>query len=345
MPKDHQGSLAAVIHGNTVERLSYDPWGRRRNTSDFGYDNVTCTFDRGYTLRRDDYAGTRPNHHLYGGKELQDETVAGRSLEWYDFEARMYDPVIGRFLSTDPLANDALSWTPYNAMWNNPLRFVDPTGTWSIDHIEVSVDNNNNYVVQNGVIDDDLNIYIVEDGIRTGEILGQMVTAYSFFSDQGNVITGAVIDPNNNSGRDFLEQIKNEDPNLLTYIPNAVHEGKYDFKTSETIPNGMTLEKHANRGMPITENENYTVYGTARDIGNYAAGFVSGRNGLSWNETRIGFDAYQTGTRKLLKGEWSPEPQVSQAAQRLGFDAGIKQRSYDIERKKQLTPSIPHLKR
>ena len=29
--KDHQGSLAAVVHGNTVERLSYDPWGRRRN--------------------------------------------------------------------------------------------------------------------------------------------------------------------------------------------------------------------------------------------------------------------------------------------------------------------------
>jgi YD repeat-containing protein len=37
--KDHQGSLAAVVHGNTVERLSYDPWGRRRNTTDFGYEN------------------------------------------------------------------------------------------------------------------------------------------------------------------------------------------------------------------------------------------------------------------------------------------------------------------
>lgn len=48
--KDHQGSLAAVIHGSTVERLSYDPWGRRRNTTNFGYDNVSHTFDRGYTL-------------------------------------------------------------------------------------------------------------------------------------------------------------------------------------------------------------------------------------------------------------------------------------------------------
>lgn len=29
--KDHQGSLAATVHGSTVGRLSYDPWGRRRN--------------------------------------------------------------------------------------------------------------------------------------------------------------------------------------------------------------------------------------------------------------------------------------------------------------------------
>ena len=29
--KDHQGSLTATVHGNTVERLSYDAWGRRRN--------------------------------------------------------------------------------------------------------------------------------------------------------------------------------------------------------------------------------------------------------------------------------------------------------------------------
>ena len=26
--KDHQGSLTATVHGSTVERLSYDPWGR-----------------------------------------------------------------------------------------------------------------------------------------------------------------------------------------------------------------------------------------------------------------------------------------------------------------------------
>lgn len=39
--------MYATVTGNTVERLSYDPWGRRRNTTNFGYGNVTYTFDRG----------------------------------------------------------------------------------------------------------------------------------------------------------------------------------------------------------------------------------------------------------------------------------------------------------
>lgn len=83
----------------------------------------------GYIMRRNDYASTRPNHRLYGGKELQDEKVAGRSLKWYDFEARMYDPLIGRFLSTDPLAEKYYSLTPYGYCGDNPMNFIDPTGT------------------------------------------------------------------------------------------------------------------------------------------------------------------------------------------------------------------------
>ena len=34
--KDHLGSWTATLHGNTVERLSYDAWGRHRNAIGFG---------------------------------------------------------------------------------------------------------------------------------------------------------------------------------------------------------------------------------------------------------------------------------------------------------------------
>ncbi|WP_240600229.1 RHS repeat-associated core domain-containing protein [Solilutibacter silvestris] len=44
---------------------------------------------------------------------------------------RYYDPTIGRFLSTDPVAADANTGSLFNRYWyasNNPYRFTDPDG-------------------------------------------------------------------------------------------------------------------------------------------------------------------------------------------------------------------------
>ena len=106
--KDHQGSLAAAVHGSAVERLSYDPWGRRRNTTNFGYDNVSHTFDRGYTL-----------HEHYDDFDL------------INMNGRLYDPILGRMLSPDVVIQDEQSSQAYNRYsycFNNPLRFTDPSG-------------------------------------------------------------------------------------------------------------------------------------------------------------------------------------------------------------------------
>ena len=106
--KDHQGSLAAVVHGNTEERLSYDPWGRRRNTTNFGYDNVNHTFDRGYTL-----------HEHYDEFDL------------INMNGRLYDPILGRMLSPDVVIQDEQSSQAYNRYsycFNNPVMFSDPDG-------------------------------------------------------------------------------------------------------------------------------------------------------------------------------------------------------------------------
>ena len=40
----------------------------------------------------------------------------------------MFDPAIGRWGVVDPLAEKYQSWSPYNYVYNNPLKFVDPTG-------------------------------------------------------------------------------------------------------------------------------------------------------------------------------------------------------------------------
>ncbi len=238
---------------------------------------------------------TNTQPYKYSDKEL--DTTNGLVL--YDFDARQMDPALGRFMSRDPLSNKYYGWSSYAYCMNNPINAIDPDGrsTWVKQNTRYGT-----YEVFDGDIDDgDYNIYIYtqdKNGNYTvrGESIGITSSITSFYnSDEGSWAAGSIINPTDNSGNKFLEDIFGNNPQMFDdYMMNARNGRKYDFKvtngTDEAIP-----KIDIYRGMPIGKAKNgQIVYTSARDIGNIAAGYVAASNGMSWEASRMAFDGYQS---------------------------------------------------
>jgi RHS repeat-associated protein len=120
--KDHLGSVHAVADssGNVVESYRYDAWGR-----------VLGVYDGNGTPLTQSAIG---NRFLWQGREYSWNTGL------YYFRARWYDPVVGRWLSRDPIGEvgfmrlrrprigEAVAANTYGYVGNVPLVNVDALG-------------------------------------------------------------------------------------------------------------------------------------------------------------------------------------------------------------------------
>jgi RHS repeat-associated protein len=109
-------------HAGTVTYYYTDPQGTPLAEAD-AQGNITATFD--YRPYGSQALGTPPKGPGYTGHVNDPDT----GLVY--MQARYYDPVVGRFLSADPVppeAGNAFNLGRYSYANNNPLRFIDPDG-------------------------------------------------------------------------------------------------------------------------------------------------------------------------------------------------------------------------
>ena len=120
--KDHLGSNRLVVDGNgNIEEVNhYYPFGALMG----------------------DRCGVSQNKYKYIGKEL--DTMYGWNMQ--DHEARWYDPVVGRWMVTDPLQEKYAGFSTYCYAINNPLNILDSNGT---DIVYVNLEGQEAYRIKN----------------------------------------------------------------------------------------------------------------------------------------------------------------------------------------------------
>ena len=109
---DHLGSWEKVMdeHKTIVQQTHFDPWGNRMSYTAWNTQQTqtSFTFDRGFT-----------GHEHYDCMHI------------INANARLYDPVIGRFFSPDPFVQApdfTQNFNRYSYCMNNPVMYSDEDG-------------------------------------------------------------------------------------------------------------------------------------------------------------------------------------------------------------------------
>ncbi len=116
--KDALGTVDLITdaHANVVDRRSFDAWGKLRN----------WLWKDALGINAPLYLTQLPftNKGYTGHEHIQE-------VDLIHMNGRVYDAGVARFLSADPFIQDpyrSQSHNRYSYVWNNPLKYTDPSG-------------------------------------------------------------------------------------------------------------------------------------------------------------------------------------------------------------------------
>ena len=164
------GSVRAVIDGDTgtvIEASDYNPFGKRIQVTDpvsepvEGSQHAAEPAVAPVATATSEASTSSPNRWHFSGKESQSFLYANIPL--LDFGARMYNPTIARWTTSDPMSEKYYGISPYVYCLGNPISIIDPNGMdiWTMDEkgnvvwVKESDDHRLYYVNNNGVWSDD----------------------------------------------------------------------------------------------------------------------------------------------------------------------------------------------
>lgn len=292
---DHLGSTTTVVQRDNGERVGYqlyEPWGTTRYS-----------------------AGNQHTDYAYTGQMQVDDI--------YYYNARWYDPAIGRFMQADtivPSHQGTQGFDRYAYVNNNPINGTDPTGHWFCsDHSDVTCVEKDSEYTEHLVI---LAVQLTDEEIYAlpkYKVYGQDKQMSVFEATLNNsVLAFNETEETNLSSKELaavflagvlrLERIKESIPNEPYNNPhfrpqfNSFHKSRFSFDSPFYNLGGKDYDSKRNQpaGPSVLDSNQQICFEylgcMGRSVANY--GF-QGLFGGAAGETSIGSKAIAIGWKML----------------------------------------------